>query len=106
MSECVMWDFASNQVADKLLEHWQIDPALVARQVPNLGVAGEVSAEAAAALGINPGAKLAFRAGGQVSNAFSLNVLEPAEVATTAGSSGAASAVTDRHIADPGQRHH
>lgn len=104
LSEGVMWDFASNQVADKLLEHWQIDPALVARQVPNLGVAGEVSAEAAAELGINPGAKLAFRAGDQVSNAFSLNVLEPGEVATTAGTSGVVYAVTEKNIADADQR--
>src|SRR5690625_6413724 len=100
MSECVMWDFASNQVADKLLEHWQIDPALVARQVPNLGVAGEVSAEAAAELGINPGAKLAFRAGDQVSNAFSLNVLEPGAVAATAGTSGVVAAVAEKNSSD------
>ncbi|MDQ2076128.1 FGGY-family carbohydrate kinase [Marinimicrobium sp. ABcell2] len=104
LSEGVMWDFSENQVASKLLDHWQIDPSLVARQVPNLGVSGEVSEQAAAELGINAGAKLAFRAGDQVANAFSLNVLEPGEVATTAGTSGVVYAVTDKNIADPDQR--
>lgn len=104
LSEGIMWDFVDNKVSDKLLDHWQIDQSLVARQVPNLGVSGEVTDKAAAELGIKAGAKLAFRAGDQVANAFSLNVLEPGDVATTAGTSGVVYAVTDKNIADPDQR--
>ncbi|WP_020209789.1 xylulokinase [Gilvimarinus chinensis] len=104
LSEGVFWDFSENQVADSLLEHWHIDPALLARQVPNLGIQGEVNEIAARELGINAGAKLAFRAGDQVANAISLNVLEPGDVATTAGTSGVVYAVTDKNIADPDQR--
>src|SRR5690606_4319827 len=56
LSEGIMWDFAENKVSSRLLKHWNIDPDLVARQVPNLGVSGEVSAQAAAELGIKAGA--------------------------------------------------
>ncbi|MCP8900077.1 xylulokinase [Gilvimarinus xylanilyticus] len=104
LSEGVFWDFSENQVADKLLKHWHIDPVLLPRQVLNLGVQGEVNEIAARELGINAGAKLAFRAGDQVANAMSLNVLEPGDVATTAGTSGVVYAVTDKNIADPDQR--
>lgn len=104
LSEGVFWDFAEGRAADKLLQHWHIDPALLATQVPNLGVQGELSDAAAKELGIKPGAKLAFRAGDQVANAMSLNVLEPGDVATTAGTSGVVYAVTDKNIADPDQR--
>lgn len=104
LSEGVFWDFSENKASDKLLEHWHIDPTLLARQVPNLGVQGEVNDNAAGELGINAGAKLAFRAGDQVANAMSLNVLEPGDVATTAGTSGVVYAVTDKNIADPDQR--
>lgn len=104
LSEGVFWDFSENKASDKLLKHWHIDPSLLARQVPNLGVQGEVNEQAARELGINAGAKLAFRAGDQVANAMSLNVLEPGDVATTAGTSGVVYAVTDKNIADPDQR--
>ncbi|MGD8175179.1 xylulokinase [Marinimicrobium sp. ARAG 43.8] len=104
LSEGVFWDFSENGASDKLLKHWHIDPSLLARQVPNLGVQGEVSESAAQELGINAGAKLGFRAGDQVANAMSLNVLEPGDVATTAGTSGVVYAVTDKNIADPDQR--
>jgi len=39
-----------------------------------------------------------------VSNAFSLNVLEPGEVASTAGTSGVIYAVTDQNASDPKSR--
>lgn len=104
LSEGVFWDFSENRASDKLLKHWHIDRSLLARQVPNLGVQGEVNEQAARELGINAGAKLAFRAGDQVANAMSLNVLEPGDVATTAGTSGVVYAVTDKNIADPDQR--
>lgn len=104
LSEGVFWDFSENKASDKLLKHWHIDPSLLADQVPNMGVQGEVNDQAAGELGIKAGAKLAFRAGDQVANAMSLNVLEPGDVATTAGTSGVVYAVTDKNIADPDQR--
>jgi xylulokinase len=55
-------------------------------------------------LGLNPGIPVSYRAGDQPNNAFSLNVLNPGEVAATAGTSGVVYGVTDRMIAHPGNR--
>ena len=53
--------------------------------MPGVGVQGEVSGAAAAEIGVPAGTPIAYRFGDQPNNAFSLNVLEPGEVATTAG---------------------
>jgi xylulokinase len=45
-----------------------------------------------------------YRAGDQPNNAFSLNVINPGEVAATAGTSGVVYGVTDRVIVDPSYR--
>ena len=45
---------------------------------------------------LRPGTPVAYRAGDQPNNAFSLNVLEPGEVAATAGTSGVVYGVGDQ----------
>ena len=60
----------------------------------------EVSSAAAAELGLPAGTPIAYRCGDQPNNAFSLKVLEPGEVATTAGTSGVIYGVTDQRAVD------
>ncbi len=100
LSEGTFWDFKEQKIAKHLLEHWGIDAGLLPDLVPSIGVQGEVSAEAAAELGIKAGTKVCYRGGDQPNNAFSLNVLEPGEVAATAGTSGVIYGVTDQAAAD------
>jgi xylulokinase len=63
-----------------------------------------LTAEAARALALAPGTPVTFRAGDQPANALSLNVLEPGEIAATAGTSGVVYGVTDVVRADPRSR--
>lgn len=100
LSEGTLWDFPRQQVASDLLKHWNIDERFIATLVPGIGAQGEVSAAAAAELGIRPGVKVSYRAGDQPNNAFSLNVLEKGEVAATAGTSAVIYGVTDQPAAD------
>ena len=51
-------------------------------------VQSEVSAAAAAELGLKAGTPITYRGGDQPNNALSLNVLNPGEIAATAGTSG------------------
>jgi xylulokinase len=51
-------------------------------------------------LGLKPGTPVAYRAGDQPNNAFSLNTLNPGEVASTAGTSGVIYGVVDKAVAD------
>jgi xylulokinase len=96
LSEGILWDYLDGRVSQDVLNVYALPPSLVAEIVPTFGDQGRVTAEAAAELGLAPGTPVAYRAGDQPNNAFSLNVLEPGEVAATAGTSGVVYGVSDR----------
>lgn len=100
LSEGTLWDFKENRIATELLNHWGISTDLIPDLVPSFGVQSFVSDETAVELGLRKGVKICYRAGDQPNNAFSLNVLEPGEVAATAGTSGVIYGVTDQPAAD------
>ncbi len=104
LSEGILWDFKEASVAKDLLRYYGIDEALLADRVPTFGRQGLVSATAAALIGVAPGIPVSYRAGDQPNNAWSLNVLEPGEVAATAGTSGVVYGVTDHVNYDPKSR--
>ncbi|RYY04542.1 MAG: carbohydrate kinase [Gammaproteobacteria bacterium] len=104
LSEGTLWDFKENRVATELLNHWEIDSSVIPNIVPSFGIQGTVKADVAAALGLNTNVKVCYRSGDQPNNAFSLNVLEPGEVAATAGTSGVIYGVTDKPAADVDSR--
>ncbi|MHC4144397.1 MAG: FGGY-family carbohydrate kinase, partial [Planctomycetota bacterium] len=57
---------------------------------------GELTAAAAGELGLKAGTKVSYRAGDQPNNALSLSVLQPGEIAVTAGTSGVVYGVSDQ----------
>lgn len=101
LSEGVFWDFKSHQLSRPLLDHYRIDPALVPRVIPTFGKEVFVGMNVAQELHLKPGIPISYRAGDQPNNAFSLNVLEPGQVAATAGTSGVIYGVTDQLRPDP-----
>jgi xylulokinase len=101
LSEGIGWDFSRASVATDLLETLGIPSSMLADIVPTFGIQGRVHSEAADLLGISAGIPVSYRAGDQPNNAFSLNVLEPGEVAATAGTSGVVYGVTDKVNYDP-----
>ncbi len=104
LSEGIMWNFKENKLATLLLDHYGIDERLVPEVVPTFGIQGEVSKKAAKELGLAPGTAISYRAGDQPNNALSLNVLNPGEIATTAGTSGVVYGVSDEIKYDPFSR--
>lgn len=104
LSEGIFWDFKSNGLSKKLLEYYGIDESLIADVVPSFSIQGKVNSEAAEILGIEAGVPITYRAGDQPNNAFSLNVLEEGELATTAGTSGTVYGVSTRAVYDPKSR--
>lgn len=96
LSEGILWDFKENKCADFLLDHYGISNALIPQIVPTFGVQGTICKEASAILGLPEGIPVSYRAGDQPNNALSLNVLEPGEIAATAGTSGVVYGVTDK----------
>ncbi|MCQ2959890.1 MAG: carbohydrate kinase [Bacteroidales bacterium] len=95
LSEGMLWDFANREPAKLLMDHYGIDSTLLADIVPTFGVQCKISKNAAKELGLNENIIISYRAGDQPNNALSLNVLNPGEIATTAGTSGVVYGVTD-----------
>ncbi len=101
LSEGIFWDFKHQKIAEKLLTYYGIDPSLLPKIVDTFSIQGKLSSTAANELGLNPGTPIAYRVGDQPNNAFSLNVLNPGEVAATAGTSGVVYGIIDAPKYDP-----
>lgn len=88
LSEAMLWDFKTGDVADFLLEYLGFSRDIIPEIVPTFAVQGYMTAAAAADLGLAEGIPVTYRAGDQPNNALSLNVFNPGEIASTAGTSG------------------
>ncbi|MFZ4861965.1 xylulokinase [Sphingobacterium sp. Mn56C] len=104
LSEGIFWDFDEHKISDALLGYFGFDKAVIPELRPLFGSHGKILAQVAEELGLSPDVEVAYKAGDQPNNAFSLQVLEPGEVAATAGTSGVIYGVSDALIADPYSR--
>lgn len=95
LSEGILWDFKEGSLARPLLEHFGIPEHIIAPLVPVFGIQGYLQAQAAGELGLPEGIPITYRAGDQPNNAFSLGVLDPGELAATAGTSGVVYGVSE-----------
>ncbi|HLN55577.1 MAG TPA: FGGY family carbohydrate kinase [Bacteroidales bacterium] len=104
LSEGIFWDFSKNSVSSELLSYYNFTADLLPEAKPSFSIQGRLLKQAAATLGLPEGIPVSYRAGDQPNNALSLNVLEPGEVAATAGTSGVIYGVTDQKKYDPQSR--
>ncbi len=104
LSEGILWDFSQGGLSDIVIDYYGIPRSLLADVVPTFSLQGSVTAEAASELGLLPGVSVAYRAGDQPNNAFSLKVLDPGEAAATAGTSGVVYGVSESARSDPQSR--
>ena len=95
LSEGIMWNFRDDGIAGFLFDYYGIDKSFIPEIVPTFSVQATVSEQAALELGLVKGIPVSYRAGDQPNNALSLNVLNPGEIATTAGTSGVVYGVSD-----------
>jgi len=101
LSEGIFWDFKENRLSSDVMDYFGFDRSLIPEIVPVFGVQGTVSASAAAELRLKEGTPVSYRAGDQPNNAASLNVFNPGEMASTAGTSGVVYGVLDEVAYDP-----
>jgi len=104
LSEGMLWDFKDGCPSQFLLDYYGIPSSMLSDIVPTFGSQCELSTAVAKELGLQAGTPITYRAGDQPNNALSLNVLEPGEAATTAGTSGVVYGVIDRVGYDPQSR--
>lgn len=104
LSEGIFWDFKNNSIADFLLDYLGFDRSILADTKPTFSEQGRVNAAAARELGLAEGTPITYRAGDQPNNALSLNVFNPGEIASTAGTSGVVYGVNGTVNYDPKSR--
>lgn len=101
LSECMLWDFKNKKPAKFLLDYFGIDESLIPDLTPTFGIQCKVNSKAAEELGLKEGTPISYRAGDQPNNALSLNVFNPGEIASTAGTSGVVYGISGKVEFDP-----
>jgi xylulokinase len=104
LSEGIFWDFQDEALSKDVLQHFGFDKSIIPQVQPVFSNHGELTDEMAAQLGLRAGIPVSYKAGDQPNNALSLNVLQPGEVAATAGTSGVIYGVSDGLTYDPQSR--
>ena len=101
LSEGIFWDFVQNRPSAPLLDYFGFDETILPQPKPSFGVQGLLCKAASEHLGLPEGIPVTYRAGDQPNNALSLNVFEPGEIASTAGTSGVVYGVIGQVSYDP-----
>jgi xylulokinase len=101
LSEGIFWDFSQNKVSEELMNFYGFNSGLLPEPASSFSISGRLLKSVAAEFGLPEGIPVSYRAGDQPNNALSLNVLNPGEVAATAGTSGVIYGVTDKKKYDP-----
>jgi xylulokinase len=104
LSEGILWDFQQNQPAGFLMDYYGFNPDFIPEIVPTFSLQGKVNLRAAKELRLHEDIEVTYRAGDQPNNAFSLNVLQPGEIAATGGTSGVVYGISEETKYDPKSR--
>ena len=104
LSEGMFWDFQNGDVANFLLDYYGIPRSFIPEIKPTFAEQGRLTEAVAKELGLAAGIPVTYRAGDQPNNALSLNVFEPGEIASTAGTSGVVYGVNGEISFDPKSR--
>ena len=96
LSEGVFFDFKTNSLSKDIINYFGFDEALFPVVKEVFSPHGNLQPSVAQKLNLKPGIPISYKSGDQPNNALSLNVLNPGEVAATAGTSGVIYGVTDQ----------
>jgi len=101
LSEGIFWDFKNNELSQDVMQYFGFEKNHLPVVQEVFSDHGHLLSSVASTLSLKAGIPITYKAGDQPNNALSLNVLEPGEVAATAGTSGVIYGVTDRVTYDP-----
>jgi len=104
LSEGILYDFADNRLSKDVIEYFGFDESFFPVVQPVFSSHGALLPSVAQKLNLKAGIPVSYKAGDQPNNALSLNVLNPGEVAATAGTSGVIYGVSDQLVYDKQSR--
>lgn len=96
LSEGIFWDFRSNSISSDVINYFGFDVSVFPQIKPLFSAHGSLKETVATRLSLKKGIPVTYKAGDQLNNALSLNVLQSGEVAATAGTSGVIYGVSDQ----------
>lgn len=95
LSEGVFWDFKAEEISSDVLQYFGFDRSLFPAIQPVFSSHGTITNQVAEQLQLPKGIPVSYKAGDQPNNALALQVMQPGEVATTAGTSGVIYGIND-----------
>lgn len=104
LSEGIFFDFSANQISNDVINHFGFNRSFFPEIKAVFASHGGLLKSIADKLKLKAGIPVSYKAGDQPNNALSLNVLNPGEVAATAGTSGVIYGVSDKLAYDPQSR--
>jgi len=104
LSEGIFFDFQTNKISKDIIGYYGFDESFFPEIKPVFSSHGHLSAAVADKLRLPKGIPVSYKSGDQPNNALSLNVLNPGEVAATAGTSGVIYGVSDQLAYDKESR--
>lgn len=96
LSEGIFWDFKNNGLSKDVLAHYGFNTSIIPEIKNVFAEHGRITEVVAEKLSLQKNIPATYKAGDQPNNALSLNVLQPGEVAATAGTSGVIYGVSDK----------
>lgn len=95
LSEGIFWDFKENTLSKDVMQYFGFDESIIPNIQNVFSSHGLLKDDIAEQLSLQKNIPVTYKSGDQPNNALSLNVLEPGEVAATAGTSGVIYGVSD-----------
>ena len=88
LSEGVFYDFLGDKISADIINYFEFDRSFFPDIQPLFASHGQLQSFVAQKLKLKAGIPVTYKSGDQPNNALSLNVLNPGEIAATAGTSG------------------
>lgn len=104
LSEGIFWDFKEQGLSKDVFNYFGFDTSFIPELKDVFTIHGTLNTSVAEKLSLKQGIPVTYKAGDQPNNALSLNVLDPGEVAATAGTSGVIYGVSDQLVYDQQSR--
>jgi xylulokinase len=104
LSEGIFWDFKEQQLSGEVFNYYGLNKTVIPVIKEVFDIHGAIKQDVANKLSLSKNVTVNYKAGDQPNNALSLNVLEPGEVAATAGTSGVIYGVIDELAYDKRSR--
>jgi xylulokinase len=104
LSEAILWNFREDKLSADVMDYYGFDEKIIPAVHDVFSTHGHLGKRVAMRLSLREGIPVSYKAGDQPNNALSVNVLNPGEVAATAGTSGVIYGVSDQLAYDKQSR--